>query len=142
MEKSLSEQLADNLAYYVNDPTKRCTNGTACYYSGEKAKKDTEGCFVGRLLSPEDRIKADNGLPFGTSGVESLCERAQELGITVPKIITENKRLMRHFQGFHDSDLNWSETGLNKTGEYELREIISRYGLEEKYFEKFLVLTK
>lgn len=52
MEKTLSEQLADNLAYYVNDTSKRCTNGTNCYYSGETAKKDSEGCFVGRLLTP------------------------------------------------------------------------------------------
>lgn len=142
MEKTLSEQLADNLAYYVNDTTKRCTNGEHCYYSGETAKKDSEGCFVGRLLTPEDRLKADKELASGISGVEALCGRALELGITIPKIISENKTLVRQFQSLHDNDENWIETGLSINGKSKLKYLITQYILEEKYFEKYLVDTE
>ena len=142
MKKSLSEELADNLAYYVNDPSKRCKNDKGCYYSGETAKKDSEGCFVGRLLTPEDRIKADNGLTFGASGVNSLCNKAEDLGSTIPDIIKDNEKLMINFQKFHDSDEYWTETGLTNEGKGTLRMIIDDFELEVKYFEKFLVVTE
>lgn len=142
MEKSLSEQLADNLAYYVNDPSKRCVVMTSCYYSGKTANIDSEGCFVGRLLTPEDRLKADEGLTFGATGVSSLCNREEELGITIPNIIKENQRLMRNFQFLHDNDTNWDDKGLTNEGKTTLKMIIHDYELEEKYFEKFLVVTE
>jgi hypothetical protein len=142
MEKSLSEQLADNLAYYVNDTSKRCKNDTSCYYSGVTAKKDSEGCFVGRLLTPEDRIKADKGLTFGASGVNSLCNKAENLGITIPDIIKDNEKIMSNFQKFHDSDEYWTETGLTNEGKTTLKMIINDFELEVKYFEKFLVVTE
>ncbi len=142
MEKSLSEQLADNLAYYVNDTSKRCKNNTSCYYSGVTAKKDSEGCFVGRLLTPEDRIKADNRLTFGASGVNSLCNLAEDLGITIPDIIKDNVRLMGVFQSLHDRNEYWTKTGLSEEGKTSLKMIIDDFELEVKYFEKFLVDTK
>jgi hypothetical protein len=139
MEKSLSEQLADNLAYYVNDPKKRCVNDTSCYYSGETAKKDSEGCFVGRLLSAKDRLKADENC---VGSVGSLIIQAKDFGIKLPKVIKENRLLMIEFQGFHDDKDNWSETGLSNQGKAILIDIIKRYNLEVKYFEKFLVVTE
>lgn len=142
MEKSLSEQLADNLAYYVNDTNKRCTIGANCYYSGESAKKDSEGCFVGRLLSPEDRLKADKGLTPGATGVSSLCKKEDILGITIPNIIKENQQLMRNFQFLHDIGENWDDKGLTNEGKTTLKMIIHDFELEEKYFEKFLVVTE
>ena len=142
MEKSLSEKLADNLAYYVNDTNKRCKNDTSCYYSGETAKKDSEGCFVGRFLTPEDRIKADNGLTFGASGVSTLKMRSGELGITIPQIIQDNVKLMGKFQSLHDLNEYWTETGLTNEGKTTLKMIINDFELEVKYFEKFLVDTE
>jgi hypothetical protein len=142
MEKSLSEKLADNLAYYVNDTSKRCKNDKGCYYSGETAKKDSEGCFVGRLLTPEDRIKADKGLTFGASGLNSLCNKAEDLGITIPDIIKDNEKIMSNFQKFHDSDEYWTETGLTNEGKTTLKMILNDFELEVKYFEKFLVVTE
>jgi len=139
MEKSLSEQMADNLAYYVNDPKKRCANDNDCYYSGKTINKKTQGCFVGRLLTPEDRLKADSGLESGSSGVSSLIANSGELGIKIPKVIKDNERLMNRFQKLHDCNEFWTETGLSDEGKTTLYMIIDDFGLEEKFFEKFLV---
>lgn len=146
MEKTLSEQLADNLAYYINDPSKRCVDSLGgCSYSGESIKhtgKDTEGCYVGRLLSPEDRITADkwlNDAPFCDTTVTGLVGFSEELGIKIPKIVSDNIPLMSKFQLLHDTDDYWNEAGLTKEGRSKLLFIINQYHLEEKYFEKFLV---
>jgi hypothetical protein len=136
MKKNLSEQLADNLAYYVNDPNKRCASEMGmCYYSGKTAGKNTVGCFVGRLMKPKDRIKADD---YGLGSVYSLIKDAPSHGMKLPKIIIDNKDLMGKFQALHDSSENWDEKGLNADGKIRLRSIISIYELELQYFEKFL----
>ena len=89
MEKTLSEQLADNLAYYVNDTSKRCKNEyDVCSYSGETISKETDGCFVGRLMKPIDRLKADKN---SISCVENLLDCAEECGIELPRIIKDNE---------------------------------------------------
>ena len=137
--KELSKKLADNLAYYVNDPKKRCSDGTVCKYSGVSVNKKTKGCFVGKLLSPKDRLKADNGLNALGSSVSSLCLHGKRLGIKIPKIIKNNLTIMMAFQGFHDCYLNWKENGLSDRGKYELLQIIEANKLHKKYFKKFLV---
>lgn len=142
MKKSLSEQLADNLAYYVNDPNKRCTDGMFCRYSGKSINKNTQGCFVGKLLSPKDRLKADEGLTNIGTNVSSLCEHAEKLGIKLPKLIKDNERIMRSFQSLHDHNRSWNDTGLTNIGKHTLIDIIKTYNLEKKYFEKFLVVTE
>jgi len=137
MKKNLSKALADNLAYYVNNPNKRCASEMGmCYYSGKTAGKNTVGCFVGRLMKPKDRIKADD---YGLGSVCSLIKNAPSHGIKLPKIIVDNKDLMGRFQVLHDSSENWGEKGLNADGKSELCSIISRYKLELQYFKKFLI---
>ena len=137
MKKNLSKALADNLAYYVNNTDKRCrTDHGRCSYSGKTIGKNTVGCFVGRLMKPKDRIKADE---FGFGSVDNLIEEAPSHGIKLPKIIATNKDLMGSFQRFHDSSENWDERGLNTYGKSELRSIILKFELDVQYFEKFLV---
>jgi len=74
--KTLSQKLADNLKRYVKDTSKRCKdkNGN-CVYDGKNAMTDTPGCFVGALLTPEQRKLADE---FGCLGIESLIRIFQE----------------------------------------------------------------
>ena len=146
MKKSLSEKLADNLAYYINKPERRCIDGAdGCYYSGESLAhqgKKTSGCFVGRLLSPQDRMKADKSLDEIASGnttVEGLVMSADELGIKIPKIISDNVSVMMKFQFLHDTPDFWDEKGLKEGGKTMLINIIKDYELEKKYFDKFLV---
>lgn len=145
MEKTLSEQLADNLTYFVNDTSKRCVDRLgSCFYSGESIKhtgKDTEGCFVGRLLTPKDRITADkllDGIAEGEIAVYGLVRHADEIGITIPKIILDNLPVMSKFQFLHDTIDFWNDKGLSERGKALLATIIKDYDLEEKYFEKFL----
>jgi hypothetical protein len=137
MKKNLSEQLADNLAYYVNNTDKRCrTDHGKCSYSGKTIGKNTVGCFVGRLMKPKDRIKADE---FGFGSVDNLIEDAPSHGIKLPKIIATNKDLMGRFQSLHDSSEYWNERGLNTYGKSELRSIILKFELDVQYFAKFIV---
>jgi hypothetical protein len=144
--KTLSEKLAENLSYYVENTNRRCytlkKNGDkACFYSGKTANKKTQGCFVGRLLKPNDRLKADEF--FGTdnhfsSDVLGLIKACDSIGIKLPEIITENENLMSYFQSLHDSNSNWDENGLSNTGKHNLEEIIKRFELDKKPFKKFL----
>ena len=146
MEKSLSQKLADNLAYYINKPERRCIDtNDGCFYSGESVShqgKKTNGCFVGRLLSPQDRLKADKNLDeiaAGNTTVEGLVEFADELGIKIPKIISDNVPVMGEFQFLHDTPDFWNENGLTERGKTMLTTIIKDYDLEASYFDKFLV---
>lgn len=139
MKKSLSQKLAENLAYFVNNPKKRCVVGYECRYSGTTLNLKTKGCFVGALLAPKDRLLADAG-EFGTSN--QLILNGPKAGIKLPKIVSENQSLMKTFQMFHDNEINWSKSGLTDIGKNKLKEIIHGYGLDEKYFEKFLVDSK
>ena len=143
MKKSLSEKLADNLAYYINKPERRCIdNQSGCYYSGDTAGKKTMGCFVGKLLSPKDRITADQQListASGATGVHALVNYAGLMGIKVPNLIKKNVDVMSTFQILHDNCENWDENGLSEEGKIMLTDIINKYNLEKKYFDKFLV---
>lgn len=136
MEKNLSEQLADNLAYYVNDPNKRCKNDMGkCSYSGKTIGKNTMGCFVGRLMKPIDRKKADEKL---IGSVVPLIQDAKNCGIKLPNIIADNGNLMQDFQALHDDDTYWTKEGFTERGKKWLNTILEIHGLERKYFAKFL----
>lgn len=145
MEKTLSEQLADNLRYYANgEINKRCRNEKGCFYSGESVSKETEGCFVGRLLTPEDRVKADayyKQLDTRPSGVDTLVEDKDFIGISIPTIISENVDLMVDFQSLHDNPINWNydNASLSSSGIEALEKIISDYCLDLEAFEEFLI---
>jgi hypothetical protein len=134
MKKSLSQKLAENLAYFVNDPKKRCAVGGECKYSGVTLNLKTKGCFVGSLLAPKDRLLADAG---GLSTSYELITNGPKLGIKLPKIVSENQQLMKKFQMLHDDDNYWRKTGLSDEGKDELKRIIALHDLEKKYFDKF-----
>lgn len=148
MELTLSKQLADNLAYYVEDTNKRCYGNIlggvstlkGCYYSGTTIGKETDGCFVGRFLKPEDRIKVDKillGNPHGTD-VANLIDIAKENDINIPDIIKNNLKIFEKFQYLHDNEFHWSENSLTNNGRLELKDIIEVHNLDIIEFEKFL----
>ena len=139
--KILSEQLAENLSYYITNPKNRCVAKLGkCFYSGKTANKRTEGCFVGRLLKPADRIKADKYFETSkdSSGVTSLIKLRDTIGIELPNIIIDNPYLMDDFQMLHDNMCFWNESGLTLGGKDYLRNVITKYKLDIKPFEKFL----
>ena len=133
---SKSQKLAENLAYYVGQD-KRCKKETTggCYYSGKTVNKDTDGCFVGRLLTPKMRDLADNK---GIGDVYNLIRHAKEFGIKLPKLVSENPGLMRDFQSLHDNKTYWDGLFLSDEGKNWLDSIIKNHKLVRKHFEKFL----
>jgi hypothetical protein len=146
MKKSISEKLAENLSYYVGSD-KRCLNhgegsSVYCFYSGKTAKKKTEGCFIGRMLSPKDRVKVDNY--FFNNGldttIKTLVNKVEFIGVKIPKIIIDNVNLFHDFQRLHDGYDFWgSDFLLSEEGKIELLNIIKKYNLDREPFKKFLI---
>ena len=141
MEKSLSQKLANNLSYYIGQD-KRCISNVECYYSGKTINKETEGCFVGRLLLEEDRVKADIFFKENRSidaTVSGLVKYKKRIGIERPKIISDNVNLLDKFQALHDNCMNWNdEYRLTEIGKNLLKEIINNFKLDIKDFENIL----
>lgn len=133
-QKTLSQKMAENLLYYTSNPKKRCVDGGVCKYHGETLGIKTKGCFVGALMSSEQRKWADKNLKEGASGIMSLKSKAQREGYTLPKIITENVTIMTSFQGLHDCNDYWTEEGLTPSGVSNLDSIIRRFAFNRNDF--------
>ena len=136
---TLSQEIAKNLSYYFGKD-KRCKGETFCYYSGIKAGKKTQGCFVGRLLAPKDRVKADEYFEsYDYSDVSALVRLKDYIGIEIPKIIFDNVVLFVRFQLLHDCEQYWNEEfKLTDEGKIFLKDTIKLYNLDIKDFKKFL----
>ena len=141
-EESFSEFMARNLSYYVEDPSRRCSDG-ACYYSPKKVDHKTEGCFVGRLLTPEFQEDFD-ACPSDTNIGDIIYQAENDFDWDVqlediPEVIRENVDTMAAFQTLHDNNHNWhQEKGLTDRGKENLKHIIQELGLVLKPFKKFL----
>lgn len=137
-----SKLMADNLAYYVEDPSRRSITTDAygemlsCNYRGNSK---TEGCFVGRLCSEETREKLD--IRFLNDGISKIVnDNPERFDITLPKIVVDNVEIMKLFQNLHDIDDNWTISGLSNIGKGSLKTILSLNSrqLFKKDFKKFI----
>jgi len=143
-KQKLSQKLADNLAFFIRDPSKRCVLNESiyqvkCKYSGKTLGLKTPGCFIGRLIpSASIRLELDN-LDIGDV-TELISAAGTKIKGYIPKIILNNRLIMLRFQGLHDADSNWSDTGLSPKGKRELESILNRYDkkLNRTPFRKFL----
>lgn len=130
-KKQLSKLLSDNLEYYYNDTSKRCVDAnSSCSYSGITLNIDTEGCFVGKLLSPELRLELDQEFP-NESDWTMLLEESTNIE-KIPKWMITHSRLLNKFQTLHDSNTYWNlQKGkeLSEQGKIQLQEIIDVYEL-------------
>ena len=130
----LQDKIIEGINYYLTDPSRRCQDDVGgCYYSGISAKNyKSEGCFIGRFLSPEDRLKADEGLRYLDTTVACLLEAAEELGVTVPKwMIDAPISLLLGLQEWHDSSIYWEDNQednhLTETGVLFLKETLDMH---------------
>lgn len=129
--------LLDALEYYTTDTNRRCNGvGSGCYYSPIKAMKDgvSEGCLIGRHLTPENQRIADATLD--SFGIETVID-------TTPEIIPEwMKDLGTNFlgrcQSFHDQSYNWGINSISDTGATTLESIILQFNLDKSQFQKYL----
>lgn len=137
---TLERKLIEGINYYVNNPSRRCISTSGqCYYSGKTAGVKSKGCFIGRFLSPKDRIKADNGLTCDTA-VRNLIKYSNKLDIKIPNwILTAPIMLLAKFQNWHDRKDNWSDNALTDLGNDRLHEILNMY---QHIVDKETILSK
>lgn len=117
--------LQDTVQYYSQDPEgRRCKNDYSCNYSPKTIGKEetSEGCAVGRLLSPKLREYLDKEYE-GKGGVSNddlfskLPQEVQDLG----------QEFLSRLQGLHDTDRYWYSEGLTEIGVRAVRQIEKDY---------------
>lgn len=125
---TLQDRIIEGLNYYLVDQSRRCINkfSKECFYSGDSAGNgSSDGCFIGRHLKPEDRLKADDYLS-GTmdSSVGALISEIDNIDISVPKWMMETDiEILWCLQSLHDTDANWDDNGLTAIGMAALKNI-------------------
>ena len=125
--KTLSKKLAENLAYYTKDVSKRCVDVKHnCRYSGKSLGINTKGCFVGALLPPKLRLQLDSNGNMDVKGIVNIAFES-EGKLVLPKIITENTEIMTGFQRLHDDNNLWNSSGLNETGLSRLETLVNKF---------------
>lgn len=128
--------LLDTVEYYSTDTNRRCvsSNNGGCKYSPVNAHKEgiSEGCAIGRHLSPELQLKLDNRVGGTSVAYDGIFEQLPEW----MKELTQD--FLRKIQSLHDSDEYWNEKGLSLNGKEKLKEIIIRFSLKEELFEKYI----
>lgn len=112
--------LDETVAYYSKDTNRRCTSpkGTVtggCFYAPESVNKVgiSDGCAVGRLLTPEFRIFIDSKIE---PGFNSYIDNENIFSLLPNDIKELGGSYLRALQGLHDSPLHWLENGISTNG--------------------------
>lgn len=133
-EKTKEECLAllnETITHYSENVNRRCvtTNGEGrfkCKYSGTTIENsESDGCAIGRLLTPELRIELDT--KYGDtipSGVEDIWEYLPD------EIKGYGKAFLVDLQKLHDEISFWNNEGLTERGNFHVEAIKGKYCLE------------
>jgi hypothetical protein len=129
MQKTKKEIILETAEFYGSDPSRRAVvnqDGRAkCRYLTEDGRK----CAVGRCL-----IEGKKMLYFGNQEPMS----AELIDIAVNEIANLQDILMPEYRGhdiyfwgclqeFHDSDFNFTDTGLSECGQNHLEFLLKQY---------------
>lgn len=123
-----TELFIDTVKHYSVDPiNRRCIKTLLCRYDprtlGLEGK--SEGCAIGRHMTPENAKIADTS---GDLGISLLYESTPEL---LPEWMQKmEKEFLVDIQCFHDNDDNWNENGLSIDGKQYVNRIIEKYKLD------------
>lgn len=135
------EYLLDTLEYYSVDPiNRRCISESieiGCRYSPVTIKKEglSEGCGIGRKLSPEAALEWDK---LGTTTIYRIFLRP-EMKVLAPEWMQEmDVDFLSDIQRLHDVSYNWCDKGLSNYGKASLVSIIISYELNKELFSKYL----
>jgi hypothetical protein len=132
-DKTKEERLVllnETIAHYSENVNRRCvtTNGEGqfkCKYSGTTIDNaESDGCAIGRLLTPELRIQLDT--KYGDtipSGVEDIWEYLPD------EIKGYGKLFLIDLQKLHDEIAFWDNEGLTGRGKLHVEEIKQKYCL-------------
>lgn len=123
--------LNETITHYSENVNRRCvkTNGEGqikCKYSGTTIENaESDGCAVGRLLTPELRLELDamcgDEIPSGVTDI---------WGYLPDEIKAYGKSFLTSLQGLHDSIEYWNEEGLSDKGKKYAERIKVDYCLE------------
>jgi len=128
LQKKQLALLNETVAYYSEDVNRRCKNVTkGCAYDPATVGKEgiSEGCAVGRLLSPRMKKQFDeklvsNGIGMSVSTAwNRLPKRIQVYG----------EGFLSALQCLHDADVFWIITGFHEAREKEVEHIKNAFGL-------------
>ena len=130
------EFLLDMLEYYCVDPfNRRCASyddGQCKYYPTHEG---TEGCAIGRHLSPELAKKLDRY----TSSYTSASIDQVDITLLPNKLRLLGIEFLANVQNLHDTAEFWEEKGLSLRGKkYISVQMIENYNLDIAKFKKFL----
>jgi hypothetical protein len=117
--------LDETITYYSADPdARRCQKGEGCYYDPAQAGKEatSDGCAIGRLLTPELRRSLPNGGVRDFDIFPKLPDDIRELG---PDFLAA-------LQCLHDNKDNWVPGGLTAYGRDTAEGIRSDFNLNDQ----------
>lgn len=115
IEKKLA-LLEDTVKYYSENTERRCVEtDNLCSYSPENVGNTiSEGCAIGRLLTPEIKERLD--IEFGALDVRGFR-------ILPVEIKGYGLKLLQELQNLHDRKEHWNTEGLTAKGLYKVEEI-------------------
>lgn len=119
--------LNETVAYYSEDTNRRCSKDKLCAYDPATAGKEgiSEGCAIGRLLSPQLKKELDKKYTSASkpSGVPSIFEE-------LPKSIQYyGKEFLTRLQSLHDQSIYWDHNALSVAGKREIESFKKCFGL-------------
>lgn len=124
MEKTKQDKLVlleDTIKYYSEDINRRCVNSTTdlCYYSSTSIPdKWSDGCAIGRLLTPKLRLELD------AKSSEMSNTSVKHIFHLLPENIQDyGKDFLDKLQKLHDNARNWNDEGLSEHGKIMVDEI-------------------
>ena len=129
LQKKQLALLNETVSYYSENPIERRCKSTynRCYYSPEKANKpNSEGCAVGRLLSPTKRKYLDMAFENCDTSVEAVFDNLPK------KIQVYGMDFLEELQSLHDVSVYWDDKGITKDGLGKVERIKSNFNLHNE----------
>lgn len=130
MKTLQNKQLAllnETVAYYSEDTNRRCDTEHICAYDPATVGKEgiSEGCAIGRLLSPQLKKELDKKYTSISkpSGVPSIFEE-------LPKSVQYyGKDFLTQLQSLHDQPIYWDHNALSVVGKRVIESFKECFGL-------------
>ena len=121
--KTIQEKLIllqETKDYYNTDVSRICRSDNKCAYSGKTLGIKSDGCAVGRLLTPEKRLELDEKAKTPNIVFSTVIQVWNDLP---NEIQAWGKGLLTELQEFHDSYKNWDSNGITAIGEQKFNYI-------------------
>lgn len=119
------ELLYDTVHHYNSG--NRCVTDSVCTYSPITiGKENSEGCAIGRWLSPELALQIDTERIGQNSSISDVIDL-----YPFPEWMKKMGRVfLKTLQNLHDSNSCWDETGLSQGGEDYVKVMCKDWNLD------------